>query len=732
MSEGTVNGDREPQTSGQQFWNSTITNLSHGAQDLWKSPKGTVIRIEVLVSLVAGVLILLAIFGSRRRRSRNWFLQKGVFAAYTLSFSLATYILGSMQSSGVKSSMYPIWSISLIMLHGSTDSITAYSLDDNKQQATFPHQALMSFASAVLLLFTVPTNYSYALAYTTVIAFGRYALRFMACRQASYSWHTSKVIADYMYDQQNESVSVPATMEDCNYLVDWSGNTTKFDALTYATQLTVDTVKNEIIDIGKVWRCKEMSLGPELKDSCLSFSLFQLLSRRFFGYACDESKARAHNFVFGVLLSENQDGATDYNRVFNVIEVELAFMYDFFFTKCALMYYTSPAITMWSLVSVFGISITAYITVRAPVKITQDNSPIVSTIIDDMVITLVILASSALLEFLQLLVYWMGIWGRVSFVCQSLREREISDTRASRNKLCRRASCHIITLKEILAKIGLHCASNRHYWRHKLGQYSLLDSVQYSWFAYVLHEALRSWASRVGKKAGKSVELPDEVKEALVRSLKRTGGTLSNGKSSLASNGAQHLSWACTWVMHSDTSWSQRKQNQTHIILTWHIATCYCEMLALSPEFKVPFRIATKLSKYCAYLVVCAPRFLPGHHYDTRCKFDAAAAEAAAILQRGTGKYEAIKSLTVPEETKKIFESGVKLGKQLEDMEEGNRWLVLADFWAEMMLYVAPSDNVKEHIEQLARGGEFITHLWALLSHAGILEREPDHPAGGV
>jgi hypothetical protein len=37
---------------------------------------------------------------------------------------------------------------------------------------------------------------------------------------------------------------------------------------------------------------------------------------------------------------------------------------------------------------------------------------------------------------------------------------------------------------------------------------------------------------------------------------------------------------------------------------------------------------------------------------------------------------------------------------------------------------MAPSDNVKEHGERLANGGEFLTHLWALLSHAGILDRE--------
>nr|XP_040247276.1 uncharacterized protein LOC120965473 isoform X2 [Aegilops tauschii subsp. strangulata] len=243
-------------------------------------------------------------------------------------------------------------------------------------------------------------------------------------------------------------------------------------------------------------------------------------------------------------------------------------------------------------------------------------------------------------------------------------------------------------------------------------------------------------ALQVRQKAAKSVELPDEVKEAVIRSLKRTSGTLSNGRSSLQFNGAEHLLWACEWEMHLDPSWSQRIQNQTHIILTWHIATWYCEMVPLSPvaapEVKVSFCVATKLSKYCAYLVVSAPRLLPGHHYDTRSKFDAAAVEAVTVLEKSTSKYEEMKNLTLPQETKTIFDSGVKLGRQLEEMEEGARWKVMADFWAEMILYVAPSDNVNEHIEQLARGGEFITHLWALLSHAGILERDPEHQAGGV
>ena len=72
---------------------------------------------------------------------------------------------------------------------------------------------------------------------------------------------------------------------------------------------------------------------------------------------------------------------------------------------------------------------------------------------------------------------------------------------------------------------------------------------------------------------------------------------------------------------------------------------------------------------------------------------------------------------------------GEKLGKQLLQLQEELRWRVLADFWSEMMLYLAPSDNAKAHAEHLAKGGEFITHLWALLSHAGVLQRDDASPA---
>ena len=49
-------------------------------------------------------------------------------------------------------------------------------------------------------------------------------------------------------------------------------------------------------------------------------------------------------------------------------------------------------------------------------------------------------------------------------------------------------------------------------------------------------------------------------------------------------------------------------------------------------------------------------------------------------------------------------------------------WAMLADFWAEIMLFIAPSDNVEGH-EKILYRKELITQLWALLTHAGIVTR---------
>ena len=66
-----------------------------------------------------------------------------------------------------------------------------------------------------------------------------------------------------------------------------------------------------------------------IKDIALSFSLFKLLKRRLCGYQIGEAGlAKTLDFVLDGFISEEGN----YVRAFRVIEMELAFMYDFLYT----------------------------------------------------------------------------------------------------------------------------------------------------------------------------------------------------------------------------------------------------------------------------------------------------------------------------------------------------------------------------------------------------------------
>ena len=43
-----------------------------------------------------------------------------------------------------------------------------------------------------------------------------------------------------------------------------------------------------------------------------------------------------------------------------------------------------------------------------------------------------------------------------------------------------------------------------------------------------------------------------------------------------------------------------------------------------------------------------------------------------------------------------------------------------AEPWCELIVSMAPHGSIVAHQKELGKGGEFITHLWALLYHASI------------
>ncbi|TVU40329.1 hypothetical protein EJB05_13788, partial [Eragrostis curvula] len=287
-----------------------------------------------------------------------------------------------------------------------------------------------------------------------------------------------------------------------------------------------------------------------------SFSLFHLLRRRFFGFTCGESsQLKTHDFVFKGLLAKNEDGTIDYNRVFRVIDVELAFMYDFFFTKYALLYYGSKASTSLSLAVASLVFATAYTVPKPKFYINQEVDVVVNKTIPraTIVVTVMILGS-------------IGVLVGTTFA--------LLDDHLGQSNLC--LSIYPRTSSEFKEKLLLHeigvFASNKHYYRDKLGQYSLVESVMsyhpsppvadrkidicckfLDSFPFIIACTSMHGGSAIG-----GLENPSRCpqrKQALMQSLERTDGILTNGKSSLVL--MEHTTWSGLAGMKCTQSWGE-------------------------------------------------------------------------------------------------------------------------------------------------------------------------------
>nr|CAB3471327.1 unnamed protein product [Digitaria exilis] len=165
----------------------------------------------------------------------------------------------------------------------------------------------------------------------------------------------------------------------------------------------------------------------------------------------------------------------------------------------------------------------------------------------------------------------------------------------------------------------------------------------------------------------------------------------------------------------------------------WEYTTAGASTCDDDDLLKKSHEVATALSRYCAYLVAFHPELLPEHSLNTITLLQQVLKEAKDLLgstRSSMEKNDKIQGLQLPgdegDSSLNTFQKGIKLGRRLADMLNSVRWKVMAEFWAETVLYVAPSDDVDSsaaRIECLTKGGEFVTHIWAMLSNAGILKR---------
>ncbi|XP_020163031.1 uncharacterized protein [Aegilops tauschii subsp. strangulata] len=608
----------------------------------------------------------------------------------------------------VRSELYGVWGMFLAMLFGGTNSMSVQKLyENNKSMKLYCDYLLFIFYLGMVLGIFVIDNKN-----LPQIRFVAMALNVLLATKSLEQWRVAalaskpssengiKRLVLYMKHEHELSTSYdPRTMQGYKYAV--------------LIHEGCDELGEGPITLEKIWSDNIGVLSSSnnlnihrLKDLCLSFSLFHLVVRRYFGYACPESKLdkSRHLVLDGLLRTE-----CDSERAFQVIEAELAFLYDFFFTKYAyIMYGREIKWCALSLATTFvSIAVGTWSLCSLNMHHSNLDDNLVETSTQDFMVTKIVFAVLSTFQLLQIWSYCASDWANVSLVC----------------KYARHPSWHgNACIEKLLLLLGRPHKWLR-YWRNTIGQYSVLDSFSSSYWARLKHHLPRG-------KAGKPKELTMEVKRAIAHTIKHSVcDRLSHGASALMKHHmSNELHWACEI---SD------EFTLIHSILVWHVATSYYEISEADTYTNQIYmhsnqKIAISLSRYCAYLVAFAPTLLPSRPMETTCILDDFEQEAKEQFQNLVSpkeKYEKLRELhngagaggTMVAE---LLTKGAIIGKTIEGM--GNRmirWDLLADFWAEMLVYIAPSDNVAGHIELLAEGGEFVTHVWALLMHAGILER---------
>uniref|UniRef100_A0ACD5TGM9 Uncharacterized protein n=1 Tax=Avena sativa TaxID=4498 RepID=A0ACD5TGM9_AVESA len=781
---------------GEQLDGINRTRALEALAPFLENPRQTVIRNEGFVVAAAAMLFLQLVLAPWRRRSGHWFVQGTLWVAYNISFPLITYTFGQMVTSPVKNGLYPIWGLILFWAAGCANAFRVYSIEDNKHWKRYFFELYQYFAYlAVIFRLLRPGRDNYYLGWgaaksiqpivlpllllATMVFFTN--LHRIAAGMMVTNSIPSKLVADYMRAQVDARAAKeyfdPITMNGYRYLVRPS-----FGRCDRGNNIILE---DDAVTINKVWEMtyddrlfRTSGGGSPLKDVCLSFALSHLLLRHYFELDCAEVGLReTFRFALEGLLPDT-DQVNHYSRAFHIVEVELGFLYDLFFTKYATLFKTEVLFPIVMLVKLICTSIGgALLLVYCPTLRTLDPIIEVSTRRVDVTVTVVILGALLLFEALQAILYLTSDWAIVSLAC-SYATQDKWRLMPSTIRMFRRCK-----FDKFLGRIKFSG-----YWQNKIGQSSVIDGSLSVDRTYTTHSILnRSSAYSSTAKAivlsslamfglsismlrskKKFIPIPGLVKNEIVSCLRTysNGGPLTNGKAALDGNG-----------ILGEFSYTVENHSQTRVMLIWHIATEYCNISSsdgAEVQQSGARQVATTLSKYCAYLMVFLPELLPGNSTDTlfvvhdvlskvqsalhghmptsqtflkiiqdsessssndgrnqdhtvttTIDIPTSRNEDNIIHDSGSSNNDQITNNNAPlilEDS--IFIEGLKLGMELEKKDAALRWKLLAEFWAETIIYIAPSDKAAVHMERLAQGGEFLTHIWALLKHAGITTRD--------
>lgn len=637
------------------------------------------IRALVLISL--WLQLVLIGLGKQRKRDRRKRIRYSLWLAYLSADWVATVALGSLSNQqgddSVDSSniLKALWAPILLLHLGGPDTITAYSMEDNALWLRHLLGLLVQVIVAVYIFVKSLrlTQLNYVAIPMFVSGIIKYGERTWALRSAS-----SDRFRDSLLPSPDPGPNYAKFMEEYvlreaeGYNIQW---TKMKDPKVVIRSLVTDGAKDCLIEAASI---------PKR-----AYEYFQI-------YKCLFA-----DLILGfqeLEMSKSFFLHSGWQKAFSVVEIELAFVFDSFYTKAAIIY------TRWGRI-LRSVTLSCTFATLAAYYFSYKHK--YSHV--DVIITYVLLVGAVSFEVFGMVMWLCSDW---ALIWLDRHEK--------------------MPVKQIYKAIScLQLFSSNTKWSNHMMQCNLINSCFEAeptkscilFPCYFYHKFIMK------TKAEPTERVPDLLKEYVFKLILEHTSESKEDRKFCTSRG----SWVLDMYQSQDLNWSIEKDFDQSILL-WHIATdlCYHTDEDLGPESAcyVEYQVSKLLSNYLLYLLLKRPFMLPNGI--GKIRFQDTCAEAKDFIQERSIKDAKIarlwllniKTNILPgdvkgDRSKSVLFDACRLAKYL---KRDWKWKIIAGLWVEMLVYAANQCRSDHHAQQLAQGGELLTHIWLLLAHVGLSE----------
>ena len=679
------------------------------------SPSNFQVKAMTLICLLLqGILVVM---GNRRKYSTSRKLKLVLWLAYQWSAALAKllmyFLLPKGGISGPKFGLEAYWAPFLLLLRGGSDTITAYSLIDNELWLRQTTDLVVPIGQVIYIIYT--TSRKTLLDFMPVLIFIAGLIKNLESlwvrKSASRENFKESVLPDPDAGPNYSRYMEEYRSKKCEGFDVESG---KFKEAPIVGDLSFTAPKNlKIAD------------GATIQDAYIFFKNFEQLFADLILHVEDKVMAKSQSFFQNASCSE----------AFKVIEVELGFLFDIFYTK-AFMFYSLKG----GLLRILSF----FCTVSALLVFLKIDKQAYKTA--DVITTYILLGGGTMLEICALLVLlksdWTMLWlsnhsnivvdlmyGAISLIPWPEKKRW-SNTMAQHSLI---TGCFIKHKKRHCPKV-----------RPKGTKFEHSADVSTDLKKLIFEQLLEKSRSASDFEACKELRAfrgDRVVKNAKCSNCEDKEKQRTHESAEIESDPVLEDARCIYEISKDDRKIVEEsvKVEFDQSVLLWHIATSLCDNYdrntTQNPVICLNHEASKLLSDYMLYLLIDRPFMLPKGI--ARVRYGETCAEAFNFFEDGKSIFDVnqaysnileVNTEVSPREvkgdrSKSVLFDGCRLAKSLQRLNTGKKWELISRVWLEMLCYAANKCRWNDHAKLLCHGGELLTHVSLLMAHLGISEK---------